>query len=226
MESDFKEYPKTLAKDDFWGQVKRTVNGQPVPEEQIAMIVDAILHGLELSSSDTLLDLGCGNGALAYRLFRHLCAYYGVDYSAYLIAVAEENFARYPDFSFLVADVGDYLVHEPQPERFSKALCYGCFSYFDEDKARHVLASLRNRFTNVSQVFLGNLPDKARADKFFSHAPGLGELLDPESKIGIWRTKDEFSRLASEAGWELSFRQMPGAFYAAHYRYDVVLTRK
>ena len=30
-----KEYPKTCDPNDFFGQVKRTVNGQPISEEEI-----------------------------------------------------------------------------------------------------------------------------------------------------------------------------------------------
>ena len=57
MESDFKEYPKKLSPTDFWVQVKRTVNGQPVPESQIALIIDAIRQALHLQPHDRLLDL-------------------------------------------------------------------------------------------------------------------------------------------------------------------------
>ncbi len=45
---DYKEYPKTLPPDDLWGQVRRTVYGKPVSEDQIQMMVDAIVAGLEL----------------------------------------------------------------------------------------------------------------------------------------------------------------------------------
>lgn len=69
MESDFKEHPKTVAQDDFWAQVKRTVNGQPVSQEQIDMIVARVKSGLILQRGDKLLDLACGNGALSRYFF-------------------------------------------------------------------------------------------------------------------------------------------------------------
>jgi len=34
---DYKEYPKTLDPDDVWGQVRRTVNGKPVSEDQASV---------------------------------------------------------------------------------------------------------------------------------------------------------------------------------------------
>src|SRR5690348_1022007 len=91
---DYKEYPKTLPADDLWGQVRRTVYGKPVPEDQIQMIVEAIVTGLELRlPAIGLLDIGCGNGALAARLFPYCERCVGVDSSEYLIAVANTRFA-------------------------------------------------------------------------------------------------------------------------------------
>ena len=34
-----KEFPKQFSKDDFWSQIKRTVDGKPVSEENIDMII-------------------------------------------------------------------------------------------------------------------------------------------------------------------------------------------
>ena len=65
----YKEYPKLCAPDDYWGQVKRTINGVPVGQDQIDLILRAIVDGLDLQASDSLLDLCCGNGALSRLLF-------------------------------------------------------------------------------------------------------------------------------------------------------------
>ena len=40
----YKEHPKTCDPEDFWGQVKRTVNGKPIPQAQIDMIVESRLQ--------------------------------------------------------------------------------------------------------------------------------------------------------------------------------------
>jgi len=66
---DYEEYPKTLPRDDFWGQVRRTIYGRRVTEEELAVIIAAVMNGLELAPDDNLLDLMCGNGALTARLF-------------------------------------------------------------------------------------------------------------------------------------------------------------
>ncbi len=225
MESDFKEYPKALSPTDFWGQVKRTVNGQPVSEQQIAMIVETIRQALQLHPRDCMLDLACGNGALSQFFFGQCSEFLGVDFSEVLIDVACANFAQ-PERHFVLADVGQYVLQEPAPERFTKVLCYGSFPYFPEESARLVLQRLHTAFRRVERVFIGNLPDLLLHGKFFTDGRDHAhELKDPESKIGIWRSEEEFRALAADCGWEVSFQRMPGAFYAAHYRYDVLLTR-
>ncbi|SFU79241.1 Methyltransferase domain-containing protein [Paenacidovorax caeni] len=225
MESDFKEYPKKCFPTDFWGQVKRTVNGQPVSESQIALIVDAIRQALHLQPDDRLLDLACGNGALSHHFFGECSEFLGVDFSDVLINVARRNFEQ-PGRKFVLDDVGRYIVRELEPERFTKVLCYGSFSYFPEMTARRVLTQLCTAFLNVERVFIGNLPDLRLHQAFFTDGRDHArELKDPESKIGIWRSEQEFQALAADCGWSASIQRMPQAFYAAHYRYDVLLTR-
>lgn len=222
----YKTHPGTRASSDFWGQVARTVSGEPVGEEQIQLIVEAILDGLQIRQSDTLLDLCCGNGALSDRIFARCQEGLGVDFSELLIAVAEQHFQFAPQRMYRLEDVESFLRSSDDTFHFSKALCYGSFQYLPGDKAKNVLILVRERFPGVERFFVGNLPDKAKMDLFFkdrSVAPGIEN--DPTSQIGIWRTDAEFAALAQMSGWEVEFRRMPAHFYAAAYRYDAVLTR-
>jgi SAM-dependent methyltransferase len=225
MEFDHKEYPKQVGEKDYWAQVKRTVNGQPVSEADIAMITTAIRQGLQLQvgGKDTLLDLGCGNGALTARFYDSLQAALGVDFSDYLIGIAQRDFQLTGRFEYQVGDAHDFLQTTPRGDEFNKVLMYGCFAYFPD--AQGTLTRLRERCPNVTRVFIGNMPDLALAELFYYKGlPEATELRDFDSKIGIWRTEAEFRALAKAAGWQAEFPRMPAAFYAAHYRYDVVLT--
>ena len=221
----YDEHPKTCAPDDYWGQVKRTVNGKPVSEDQIALIVDAIGRELSLFADDVLLDLCCGNGALSRLFFARCKGGLGVDYSQYLIEVALRDFAAPPAQDYLCGDAVAYARNEPAPERFTKALCYGAFSLLPQTAAESLLATLRQRFTRIEACVIGNLPDKAKLHDFFrpgTYTPGIED--DPDTPIGIWRTEDEFADLARRTGWQARFHRMPAHFYAAAYRYDAVLT--
>jgi cyclopropane fatty-acyl-phospholipid synthase-like methyltransferase len=229
MEYDHKEHPKTVDPKDYWGQVKRTVYGKPVSEEQIAMIVDALCQRLDLrvGGVDHMLDLGCGNGALASYFFDRVKTYQGVDFSEALIAIAKSDFERPDTHVFTLSDAEAYVARtETQPDRYNKVLCYGTFAYFKQEAAESILRNLHTRFPNVERVFIGNLPDLDRSHVFFKdRQPADGELTDFDSKIGIWRTKKQFSDMARAAGWGIEFTEMPSNFYAAGFRYDVTLYR-
>jgi cyclopropane fatty-acyl-phospholipid synthase-like methyltransferase len=212
--------------DELWRQIKRTVNGKPVGEDQIQMIVEAIRSGLQLRHDDHLLDLACGNGALSRYFFDDVATLYGSDISEFLIGVARRHFAAPPRITFELADAAGCVNALAHPERFTKLLCYGSFSYFSPDDAYAVLHGVAARFPNVQRVFIGNLPDKARADRFYPAGKDYStELADHTAPIGTWRSMNEFTALARSAGWEAAYHQMPRAFYAAHYRYDAILTR-
>lgn len=223
---DHNEYAKTRASDDFWGQIRRTIQGRPVSDEQIQMIVDTIKSNLDLQPDDILLDLACGNGALSHLLFDSCTEYLGVDLSEYLISVAKKNFESLPHYRFTTQGAEEYVRLESQPERFTKVLCYGSFQYFPATAAATVLRSLFEKFSNVQAVFIGNLPDKDLAAEFYkANQPTTEELLDCYSQIGIWRTRKEFADLAEKTGWKIQFLSMPAEFYASYYRFDALLRR-
>lgn len=229
MNSDYryKEYPKTCAADDFWGQVSRTIGGEPVSQEHIDMIVQAIRNGLAFSSGDVLLDIGCGNGMLSHYFCDECAQFHGVDFSEYLIKVAKSNFEKKPTHLFTEIDAVQYVETEANPEKYTKALCYGAFTYFSFENAERLLAGIAKRFTNINLFFIGNLPDKERAHLFFPEGKDFRSLLDDrESSIGIWHSKEEFRDLANKTGWDVEFSVMPDDFYSAHYRYDALLKRR
>jgi SAM-dependent methyltransferase len=223
----YKEYPKTCNPKDFWGQVKRTINGVPVSKEQIDLIVCAVVKGLSLSRQDILLDLCCGNGALSALVFKHCGGGVGVDFSEFLISVARKHFMNEPHVTYVLRDVVEFCENPIKPNIFSKMLCYGSFSYLEYERAEKLLCLLRDNFHNLKKIYIGNCPDKDLLLNFTkNHSFEPDAENDPESPIGIWRTQEEFSSLASRCGWKISFYKMPHNFYASHYRYDVILTNE
>lgn len=224
--SFYKEHPKTCNPDDFWGQVKRTVNGEPVAQDQIDMIVNAVVKSLELSEDDTLLDLCCGNGALSTLLFKHCKGGLGVDFSEHLISIANRYFSNPPDQMYHLQDVIEFCKDPIMPCSFSKMVCYGSFPFIEQERAEAMLCLLNSKFPNIERVFIGNCPDKSLLEKFYGDRKLTpGNESDPDTAIGIWRTQEEFISLAKRCGWRATIHIMPEQYYAAHYRYDVILTK-
>lgn len=220
----YNEHPKSCDPEDFWGQVKRTVNGKPVSQEQIDMIVAAVFDGLELAPDDVLLDLCCGNGALSTYFFDRCSGGLGVDTSQYLIDVAHSHFMTSPGRNFIVGDVVDFTRRNDKPERFTKALCYGAICYLSRESVRELLHLLRTRFSMIERLFIGNIADTDRARIFYGERYRPGIELELGSPIGLWWSAADFAAVAAEVGWRTEIRRMPAGYYAAHYRFDAVLT--
>lgn len=222
----YEEHAKASDPLDFWGQVKRTVDGKPVGETQIALIESAVAQGLELCADDVVFDIGCGNGALSDRIFANCRGGLGVDASEYLISVARKHFGARAGVEYQVANAADLVHALPDPERFTKLLCYGAFMYLSDPEAQAVLSGVRRRFSNVERCFLGNLPNRDRALDFYYPSEYVAGIEDcHETAIGMWRSEQQIQELAARTGWTAAIRRMPPDFSAASYRYDVVLTR-
>lgn len=221
----YNEFAKTRDPGDLLGQVRRTINGTPVGADQISLIHQAISSGLDLQADDIVLDLCCGNGMLSDVVFAACRGGVGVDFGEYLVGIARANFERLPHRRYVVDDVLHFLDTEPEPERFTKTLCYSSFQYFSTAAASRMLNALRSRFVGLGRIFLGNMPDRDRLDAFAPperRTPGIEH--DPETPIGVWRTASETRSIAAEAGWRAEILNMPSRFYGAHYRFDAVLT--
>lgn len=220
----YKEHPKTCEPDDFWGQVKRTVNGKPVTQDQIDMIVHAACNALDLTKKDILLDLCCGNGALTTYFFSACKGGLGVDFSEYLIGIAHKHFINSSYEDYLLEDVLIFVREYSRPDQFTKAICYGSIQYLPRESVTQLFSELRNRFTKLQSLFIGNVPDKEFVMDFFKDKYEQGIEDSPQNPIGIWWSKEEFIELAKSTGWIPKFTKMPTNFYSSHYRFDVLLT--
>ena len=220
---DALEYPKTCAPDDFWSQVRRTVNGRPVSQEQIDMIFTIIRKGLRFERNDALLDLCCGNGALGSAFFEETGEYLVVDMSPYLIEIAKNNFSIPPKYTFECMEVQDYCLKERHPARFTKILIYGAFPYFSLTGAHDLLCCLRERFARAKRLFIGTIPDISCADAFFQgrERPSLN---DNTTAIGRWYARQDFLDVASATGWQAHIVENPDEHFQAHYRFNALLT--
>jgi len=226
MSDDFihKEYPKQFARDEFWLQIKRTVNGRQVSENDIEMIVERICRQLILNSTEHLLDLGCGNAALSSRMFNLLGKYTGVDFSEYLLSVANEYFKPNENITYHKSDIYDFILNEKNPSLYNKILCYGVISYLPSDKVICLLGDIRDRFQNVERIYLGNIPNRKKAEEFYSKRD-VGEYnLDAhDSSIGFWWDPDDMAEQVLAIGFDPEISYMPSSFYASEYRFDLTL---
>ena len=221
-----KEFPKQFSKDDFWSQIKRTVDGKPVSEDDIDMIISQITSNLELEPNSHLLDIGCGNGALAARLFPYLNKYTGVDFSTYLLEVANEYFKPDSNIKYIEDDAVHFVSTYPYTAGIDQLLIYGCISYLSRLELEAFLQHVAARFMDMRTVFIGNIPDKNKAAEFFKKRNVKDYETDNENTpIGLWWRPDELILIANRSGFNANILKMPDTFYGHRYRFDLILKR-
>lgn len=220
-EFDYTERPKQFEREDFWRQVRRTINGKPVDDSQIQLIVDQICSTLKLDSSDKLLDIGCGNGALSARLEPFIGEMLGVDLSEYLIEVAVEYFST-SKMRFEQKRV-EGVIGQSNYSTYNKCLLYGVSSFLDDE----TIIALIDWFFNKKEgsLMLGNVRDRNYAAEFYGSEPDVSELDDVGTSMGKWRTQDWFEQITANKELKVDFFKMPGDFYAAKYYFDVLITK-
>ena len=223
------EHAKQFARSDFWSQIRRTVNGEPIDDYQISLIISAVRNGLRVGRQDSVLDFGCGNGALSSVIALNGCRLHGVDNSEYLISIAKEYFEDQQRVTFQYTTIESFLAQLSVEHgfMFTKSLCYGAFSYFSDEEINHLFAAHNSKLQNVETIYIGNIPDISQKDKFFvRYTPPDLDLLSCKTSIGKWWTQCELHELARSYGWCSSIVKMPDDFYGSSYRFDLVLTRQ
>ena len=99
--SYWKNYWNNTALDkSLLNQVQRNSNTK---DDGLLLVETHLVELLNLSNSDTLLDVCCGNGLITNRLSKYCSAVLGIDFSPLLIDVATQN-NPYSSVEYLTGD--------------------------------------------------------------------------------------------------------------------------
>ncbi len=176
----------------------------------------------QISASDDLLDLGCGNGELARELARcgHEGTYTGLDFSTPLLEQAAPD--QLPHFKFLKADLSTAEWDTPLAGcQYDYALAFAVLHHLPGVELRlQILRKIRSLLPDSGQFIHSHWQ--------FLNSPRLAERVQPWEAIGLsqgdvdpgdylldWRqggtglryvhhfSEDELAELAAASGFEV-----------------------
>lgn len=171
-----------------------------------------------------VLDLGCGNGALARELARrgHEGAYVGLDFSQELLHEAQKGLPESFKGNFLQADLSSEVWESDLPlAKFQIILCFASLHHLPGEETRlrflgkvHALLAPRGRFMHSNWQFLNSARLKARIQSWESISLNADEV-DPGDYLLDWRrdgaglryvhhfSAAELRALAAQAGFDV-----------------------
>lgn len=221
--------PRGMSDEDFFRQVGKTVGGVPITDAQLGVIVEQVKVGLDLSSTDTLLDLCCGNGLITHRLAAICQKIIGLDYSQRLIEIAN-RYQRASNLFYVQGDVLQLSSNQiPAGERITKVLMYEALQHFREDQLASLLQTVSRTAAGWVSLYIASIPDKNRLWSFYNTPERRQEyhrrVADGTEAIGTWWTQRFISEVAEAEGCECAYITQRPELHTAHYRFDVLLTR-
>jgi SAM-dependent methyltransferase len=214
-----------VAKDELLRQVERTVAGQPLPQEQIALLLGDITGHLNLGPADILLDLCCGNGLLTAHLAERCGSAVGIDYSRDLVEIARERNVS-ANTAYLQKAAEDIVAADFPAGRPNKVSMNAGLQHFTRDMVAKMMPALREAADPQMLLFFTDVPDGNRIDAFYNTPERWAEYERRRAAgteaIGTWWDRNDLTALMEIAGFEVTLVEPAPQRQTSHYRFDVL----
>lgn len=212
-------------------------------------IAEDIIAKVHFEPNDVVLDLCCGNAALAKYVAKASKEIHGVDHSEYLIESAKKITApsNSPEGgepegvnSPLRGDRGALHLHLSDAMNidklfkknfFDKTYCYFSFQYFNSRNRELLLRKLSSITKQNGLIFLGDIPDKTRIWKFYEsrwkfYREKISRLIqfkEGECDLGWWIDPKEIVEWCDSHKLNATILSQDKSLPHAHYRFDVLI---
>jgi protein-L-isoaspartate O-methyltransferase len=223
------EHPASAGDTDFLVQVGHTMGGKPYSEAQFTAMLQSIRAGLDLGTSDTLLDICCGNGVVTRQLAKNCHHVVGIDFSATLIDRAMRyNADANVTYQVMNAlDVGSASFPGNAP--FSRISMYAALQHFEIDELARLLAGMLAQSAGAAVIFIGGILDATRKHAFLD-TPEKRALCEDyqrrgNDRLGTWWDPEAFANTCGRLGLSCAIDAESPGRPGGHYRFDARITR-
>ena len=205
-------------------QVGKTIDGKPVNEHQLNLITQTIKHELKLSTTDTVIDFGCGNGVLTKTLTNSTKTIIGIERNKALYSQASK-YLNNQKVSLVNANI---LHHDTKLLSFNKAYCYEVIQHLTYLETKNFLFQTVKNLPKNGLLFLGGIPDEQRKSNFYNteyrQRTLAKTLLETGSDpVGTWFLPVFFYELADKLSATCRILDQHKDLYSAHYRFDCLI---
>lgn len=212
-----------ISKSGIQEKVGRTISGVPISEEDWNIVLKDIEQQLDLKSTDELLDIAAGSGAITLPFSKKVYSVTALDISKKLLSAIPHN----NNIIKIHADVRTFNFNENQ---FSKIILYFAIQHFNEKETIELFQKIYSWLKPNGICLIGDIPDEERKFIFFnSHEREkayFNSILKEEPIIGTWFTKDFIQKLGEFTGFKKSLIiNQPPSYINSHYRFDLKLTK-
>ena len=206
-------------------QVGKTVNGQDIAASQINLIVENIANVLQLSTSDSFIELCCGNGLITRQLGPLVKRIEAVDFSTNLIDIANKHNSL-PNIKYINSNVLSLTSQFFSGSK--KFVMYEALQHFSLNQMEKLTEKLSCLETGALILF-GSIPDKSKLKIFYDTDEKYEFFLVRESEgrphMGRWWTIEEIEHIASTYGFTTKLLHQNSLLYTSHYRFDVLFEK-
>ena len=227
----WENYRKTeiRSEEDLFFEVGKTVNQRPISESAFKLSIELVACGLELRSSDRLLELCCGNGLMTAELavlVEQVCA---IDFVKRLIRHAIK-YRSTPNVHYVCADAVGYVDQLVCERDFipSKILLSDALAYFDPGELRRLLNGLKQVTENKFVFMATGIPSEELKRNFYNTPERVRRHEENQKRgnltnegIGRWWQKEELGQIARELELRVTVREQPPEL--STFRVDAVL---
>ena len=224
MSNDFwKEYwrkDEIIFRANRQSKVGRTVNGQPISDENWNKTVSYVAEILKCEDSFTMLDVCAGSGVFTDFFSEKVAHIDALDISEELL-----NNIKSANVNKVVADLIEVSL---EYSKYNRVLFYFALQHFRLDDLPTIMKKIHLSCKKGALVFIGDIPNIEKKSYFSNDEKRktayFQSLIKQEPIIGEWFFKSDLLEMAHFVGFEkATILDQPDYCINAHYRFDLLL---
>ncbi len=217
-----------LHKTELLKQVGHSVKGNAITDQDYSQIIMDITDGLQLTSTDVLLDLCCGNGVITCAFADQCAQINGIDLSDKMIDLAIDN-NKHNNLKFINGDIWNLAEHF-NGVQFTKVMMFGSLQHFQPRQFERLLTVIMSVCAKDFLLFFGfvtNMEFKWQFyntwQKKFQH---FYRRLSNKEFMGYWWQKQQIKRICEHMNLNCHFVELKPDQYGFPYRFHVIINSK